>query len=508
MPSLRPVRMILLVLLFCFSFLSIAQAAMNAYPVTPIHKALTDDVKWVNTTGPITANDLAGRIILLDFWTYCCINCMHVLPKLAQLEQEFGDQITVIGVHSAKFATEGDTVNIRNAIAKYGIHHPVINDNEFKVWRMFGVNAWPTLLLIGPNGMMKQVYRGEGDIDEIRNDIEALLKQNDKVVTKPLPVEKPAMENADQSPLSFPGKIALYTPVDGAPQLIISDSSNHRIVLVDMQTNQITKTIGSGEQGFADGPLDKARFDTPQGVIANGDLIFVADTNNHRLRQIDLKSGTVTSLAGNGMRGSYDLDGNQPATKTALASPWDLAFYPDNNHIAIANAGTHQLWSYNRTDKTVSLLAGNGRESIDDGKLPNNSLSQPSGLAVHGTDLYFVDSETSSLRVMHKDGTIETLIGTGLFDFGLKDGTRDTARMQHAIGLTVTSDGTVYIADTYNHKIRMYRDGQLSTLPIDDLKEPNDILLFNNRLYITDTNHNRIVSTDRDGKDEQILPIK
>ena len=108
--------------------------------------------EWLNTTGPIGLKDLRGKIVVIDFWTYCCINCMHVLPDLKYLEQKYPNELVVIGVHSAKFTNEKESNNIRQAIMRHEIEHPVVNDAEMTIWGKFGVRSWPTLAIIDPEG--------------------------------------------------------------------------------------------------------------------------------------------------------------------------------------------------------------------------------------------------------------------------------------------------------------------------------------------------------------------
>lgn len=468
-----------------------------------IYDALTQTPEWLNTSRALKLDDLKNRIILIDFWTYCCINCIHVIPKLQELEKEFGDKLTVIGIHSAKFTNEGDTNNIRRAIQKYGIEHPVVNDADFRIWNSFGANAWPTIALIGPDGLLKNVYKGEGDINEMRDDIEKLIdKHEERLVTSALPI---ALEKDKIPPmvLRFPTKLAA---IENANLLAITDSGNQRILLVDTKTHHIKTIIGSGEKGFHNGDFYKAKFRDPQGILVDGNKIYVADTGNHRIRLIDLEKQKVSTIAGTGKRGGYMLIGHHDATGTALASPWDLAFYPDKKTMLIANAGTHQLWAYDFKKETLRIVAGNGQESIEDGHLPFNSLSQPSGLSVQNNVLYFVDAETSSLRSY--DGTkVKTLIGTGLFDFGLKDGPIGTAMMQHPLGVYADQYNKIYIADAYNHKIRLYENDTLSTLPLSGLDEPNGITKIGDRFYIADTNNHRIVEMDEDGNQKGVLDI-
>ncbi len=501
---------------------------------TNLHQIITSQPGWLNTPRALTPDDVKGRIILLDFWTFCCINCMHVIPDLKYLEEKFGDKLTVIGIHSAKFKNEQDSENIRSAILRYGIEHPVANDFDFSIWKRMGVRAWPTFVLINPKGIIEETYSGEGHRAKLEKDIAVLIKKHDSELNTaalPIALEKDKMP---ASILSFPGKLALGVEgrgeEDALSALFVSDSSHHRIGAIALSTgggwydeqNNYTEArpgikpghvflwIGSGKEGFKDGSFEEARFASPQGLLFKDGLLYVADTGNHALRLVDFKNRTVTTLAGTGKQGHERKVQDVPALATSLASPWDLAFYPDNKHIIIAMAGTHQLWSYDIEKKTVSVIAGNGAESIDDGTYPNNSLSQPSGLATHGGKLYFVDAETSSLRVL-ENGKITTLIGSGLFDFGFRDGKRGTALMQHAIGVHADDSG-VYIADSYNHSIRRYdpASGMLTTYAGHGVRgnadgaaaqasfnEPNDLLKSSDVFYVADTNNNsiRIISS-------------
>ncbi len=486
------------------------------FPVTNIHKALAASDAWLNTSRALTAEELKGRIILLDFWTFCCINCIHVITELHYLEEKFGDKLTVIGVHSAKFDNEKDTENIRSAMLRYNIEHPVINDADFAVWRAFGVRAWPTLVLINPEGRLEKVYSGEGNRDAIESDVAALIKKYDSRLAKAALTISLEKNKAPAGALAFPGKMDVLQDTDTVdePLLYISDTSHHRIVTAGI-SGKAGIVIGSGQAGFKDGSFAEAQFRSPQGVAYDGSRLrlYVADTGNHALRMVDFKTNQVTTLAGTGERGMpfpVTEKLRTPAPKDmALASPWDVLLFPDQNYLVIAMAGTHQLWRYDIKNDQMQLLAGNGRESIDDGALPFNSLSQPSGLARIGDTLYFVDSETSSLR-SYKNGELSTLIGTGLFDFGFADGKQGKALMQHAIGLSTNErdDPTgIYIADSYNHAIRRYdiKTEELTTIAgtnqrgnkdggVKDSRfnEPNDIIKAGGKYYITDTNNNAI----------------
>lgn len=489
---------LLIILITC------SNAMSSSFPPSQAHRLVTSIDDWLNTSRPLTQEDLEGRIVLLDFWTFCCINCMHIIPDLHALEKKYGNKLTVIGVHSAKFTNEKDTSNIRNAILRYDIEHPVVNDKDFKIWQGFGVRSWPTLVLINPMGRISLVVAGEGNKETLDEAISSLINEyRDILVSTPLPT---ALEKSKRPPttLSFPGKITYAPSTSLGEFLVVSDSGHNQIVLLTRDGN-VKHRIGSGTKGLKDGDLNTAQFNKPQGVIADGDRIYVADTENHAIRAIDLSNKTVNTIAGNGKQTYERFVSDKKAVRTSLASPWDLAFYPDHNHLAIAMAGTHQLWSLDLTKGTIETLAGNGRESIDDGAFPLNSLSQPSGLASIGDKLFFVDSETSSVR-QFRDGSIKTLIGTGLFDFGFRDGKQGEALMQHPLG--IASYGlNVAIADSYNHSIRLYNieDKTLTTLlgngksgkedgkgETASFNEPGGLIAIGDTLYIADTNNHSI----------------
>jgi len=497
-------KKILLTLLIFFCALPMVKAEDKDWPVTSLQRSLTHENSWLNTSRPLTVEDLKGRIILVDFWTYCCINCMHIIPELQELEKTYGDKITIIGVHSAKFQNERDSANIRAAILRYGIEHPVVNDGNFYIWKKFGIHAWPTLMLINPGGRMEEIYTGEGNIDKIKTRIDDMLKSYHGLLnTAPLPI---SLEKNKQpkSVLNFPGKIIYVEEYNGGPALFVSDSGNNRILGIK-PTGEIFLEIGSGKAGKKDGAIVTASFNSPQGLLYQDNILYVADTNNHLLRKIDLKEGQVETIAGTGEQGVNRNVSRLQGLTTALSSPWDLAFYPNENKIAIAMAGLHQIWTYDLDKHTLEVIAGNGNEDIRDGAYPLNSLAQTSGLSVKDNRLYFVDSETSSLRYL-EEGQVKTLVGKGLFDFGFTIGDIDHALMQHPLGL-YAGEKEVFVADSYNHSIRRFNleSGKLENYIGDGIKgdrlgdketarfnEPNAITMGGGKMFITDTNNQAI----------------
>ena len=459
------------------------------------------DLDWFNTTESLTLEKLRGKIVLLDFWTYCCINCIHVLPDLKKLEQKYRDELVVVGVHCAKFPNERNAKNIREAISRYEIEHPVVNDHTFTVWKSYNVRAWPTFVLIDPEGKMVGAVSGEGNWDFLNEAIGALAKEckaKGTLKTGILPQLKPET-SVEKNILSYPGKII----VDASGQkLFISDSNHNRILLAD-SNGHVMETIGSGHIGVNDGKFSEATFNHPQGMCLVDENLFVADTENHAIRKIDLKNKTVTTVAGTGKQAAPFATPGDPMT-THLNSPWDLAAF--ENKIFIAMAGSHQIWMYDLDENQIGPFAGTGQESRVDGPLASSCFAQPSGLAIDGHKLYVADSETSAIRKIDLGtGEVTTLVGIALFDFGDEDGSGDQVRLQHPIGVHAYG-GKLFIADTYNHKIKFLDPSTRTCMTVlgtgkpgrstgndPAFYEPCGLCVAQPYLYIADTNNHRIL---------------
>ena len=469
---------------------------------------LHPEFAWLNTDRPLTfANELQGQVVLLDFWTYCCINCMHVLPDLAYLEDKYKDEpFLVIGVHSAKFTNEGQRQTVRAAVSRYEIHHPVIVDEEMALWSEYAVRSWPTLVLVGPDRKIVGAVAGEGNRDGLDQAIAQTLAESraaGTLASGPLKLEREQSVRAATG-LAFPGKV-LADPK--GKRLFIADSNHNRIVVASLpdaagRSSQM-RVIGSGSVGRDDGPADKATFHHPQGLALMGSTLLVADTENHMIRAVDLDAWTVRTVAGTGVQG-YDRAGGKLGTKQALNSPWDLAVEGSTCYIAMA--GPHQIWRLDLPMGLCRAFAGSGRENIVDGPVEAAALAQPSGLALAGNFLYFADSEVSAVRRIDLAAErVETLVGKGLFDYGDIDGALADARLQHPLGVAMWNE-KVLVADTYNHKIKELdvASGRIRTLlgtgkpgaQADDrlgLFEPGGLHVAENVLYIADTNNHRVV---------------
>ena len=470
---------------------------------------------WLNTDKPLSIAALKGKVVLLDFWTYGCINCIHIIPDLKKLEAKYANQLVVIGVHSAKFQNEKETENIRRIILRYEIEHPVYNDSEYAVWQSYGVRAWPTQVLIDPAGYIIGGVSGEGNyevIDEAISKTVAEFRAKGELNEEPL---KLVLERAKvgELPLAFPGKILADA---GSDRLFIADSNHNRIVVTKLD-GTLVETIGTGEVGATDGAFDKATFYRPQGLALSGDDLYVADTENHLIRRVNLKSRTVETIAGTGQQ-SHEYFKVGPARSVALSSPWDLQLV--GHVLYIAMAGPHQIWMLDLDKNEVSTFAGSGREARLDGPLREAGFAQPSGMATDGKTLYVADSESNIIRAIDiAGGSVKTLVGGDLFEFGDVDGTGDDVRLQHPLGLLTYGD-KLLIADTYNHKIKELdpRQDKVTSLfgtgkpgqadgPSPSFYEPAGLALANGNLYVADTNNHAIRVIDLKTKRATTLKI-
>ena len=441
---------------------------------------------------------------------------MHIFPQLRKLEKKYTNELVVVGVHSAKFPNEKETGNLAFAVRRYQLEHPVINDDEFQVWQQYSCRAWPTLMFVDPVGNVIGKHEGELTYDAFDELIGKMVKEFDEqgVLQRSPPPASPDV--VAETALSFPGKVLADSQ---GGRLFISDT-NHNRVFVTSLAGQVRQVIGSGEEDLRDGDFAVVAFNHPQGMVLEGDTLFVADSENHAIRRVDLMAGTVETIAGTGQQG-YDRDGCCPGGTMALSSPWDLAHH--DGVVYIAMAGIHQLWSLDLDTGKFGPYAGSGRESLTDGPLGAAELAQPSGITSDGAKLYFADSETSSIRTADLDpsGSVRTIIGLGLFEFGDVDGADHRVRLQHPIGIT-HHDGVLYVADTYNHKIKRvlpatrgvfkvmgtgtpgHTDGPVEQ---SQFSEPSGLSIARNQMFIADTNNHAIRVANMEGGEVSTVEI-
>ncbi|XP_038677972.1 NHL repeat-containing protein 2 [Scyliorhinus canicula] len=510
-----------------------------------------EGLEWVNTEEPLLLHkDLCGKVVVLDFFTYCCINCMHLLPDLHALEQKHSakDGLVVVGVHSAKFPNEKVLKNIQSAVLRYNITHPVVNDADAKLWQELEVTCWPTLVILGPRGNMLFTVIGEGHREKLFSFISITLKYyKEKGEIKDHGIKlKLYKDSLPPSLLLFPAKIA----VDNATgRLAIADSGHHRI-LVTEKNGDVLCSVGGPKSGWNDGKIFEARFNSPQGVLMKDNIIYVADTENHAIRKIDLMTERVSTIAGTGIQGT-DQEGGKTGVEQSISSPWDLAFGTSGNTngslLYVAMAGTHQIWAIFLEDGklprgieckkgTCIRFAGSGNEENRNNSYPHKAgFAQPSGLSVAPLEwncLFVADSESSTIRsVSLKDGAVKNLVGgerdpLNLFAFGDLDGIGINAKLQHPLGVAWNEKtGLLYVADSYNHKIKVIDPktkkcttlagtGKASDVTASDFNqatfnEPGDVCIgeHGNVLYVVDTNNHQVKVLDLEMQTVSVLAI-
>jgi thiol-disulfide isomerase/thioredoxin len=454
---------------------------------------LPENLEWYNTPAPITLASQRGKVVLLDFWTYCCVNCQHVLPDLRYLEDKYPDTLTVIGMHSPKFPNERVSPQLHKAIKRLHIRHPVAHDPEFLAWRAYGIRAWPSIIYIDPEGYVVGVLAGEGRRRQLDEMIRASLDDASArgiIAPKPLTLQS---EKEAGDLLCFPGKVHATTD-----RVYLSNSGRNQVLELN-PAGRVLRCFGSGSPLLLDGQCEDASFNNPQGLLRRNDHLYIADAGNHAVRRIHLPSGEVTTIAGTGTQGRFDTQLRADPLQTALNSPWDLAWR--DGVLYIAMAGQHQIWALPVVTNQLEIVAGSAREGIADGPAAQATLAQPSGLTMAYDSLYFADAETSALRAVRLMlNTVVTCVGTGLFDFGDLDGIGKAARLQHPQGLDFDkTSNSIYIADTFNNKIRRYdipSRSLTSLAPELPLNEPGGLCICDGVLWVANTNDHQLLRID------------
>ena len=482
----------------------------------------TGATAWLNAERPLVPADLEGRVVVVDFWTSCCINCLHTLPILSALEKRHeADAVLVVGVHSPKFDAETEGERLRSAIVENSITHPVAVDGSMKIWTAWQAQSWPTVFVLDARGRI--VWRGSGEPnkDVLEAQVAAALEEGRRegiLKTEKLAAVKPVA--TDTGPLAFPGKIIA---LEGGA-FAVSDTGHHRIVVFDA-TFAVKEVIGTGLAGMTDGGYAEASFRKPQGLAVSGDLLYVADTENHALRVVDRKARTVKTVAGTGEIAHKQLDERSKARETALRSPWDLVVVKDLVYVALA--GSHMIAAFDPRAGTIERWAGDGVERRYDNTGAEASFAQPSGITTDGTTLWVADSETSSIRaVTIATREVKTLVGKDLFVFGDVDGAPDLARLEHPLGIAVLGRA-LFVADTYNSKIKRLDLATSSVRTLvgardhKDLFEPSGLVARaagggaggaggskDTELIVVDTKHHRLARVlVNAGGDAKVEPI-
>ncbi len=405
---------------------------------------------------------------------------------MRKIEERFPNDVVVIGVHSGKYIAERETSRIREASLRYDIRHPIVNDRQFRVWRSYAVRAWPTIAVVDRNGYLVGAHAGEFPAEMFDPLLESLSEGSVSSTPHSFKAERPGIEPGI---LRYPDKVA----VDGA-RIAISDTGNHRVVYGELENPHRMKTIRvfTGLQRRERSGEDTDTFRSPQGLAFAGERLYVADSASHIVAVLDVSRGDGRVLAGTGeqMRTRSD------RANGALSSPWDLCVI--DGQIYVAMAGVHQLWAIDAATGDARVHCGAGGEDIADGPLRDALLAQPMGITTDGNRLYFADAESSAIRWAdaRTSGSVGTIVGTGLFDFGDTDGNGDKVRMQHQQGLAARGN-ELLIADSYNDALKWVDiETREARTWVRGFHEPGGVAVAEHHAYVADTNAHRIMVVD------------
>ncbi|MGA9745944.1 MAG: thioredoxin-like domain-containing protein [Nocardioides sp.] len=427
---------------------------------------------WLNTEGPVSLADLRGRFVLLDFWTFCCIHCLHVLEELRAVEERHEGELVVIGVHSPKFEHETDADALAAAVERYDVRHPVLDDPELTTWQAYTARAWPTLVLIDPEGYVVAQYAGEGHAHAIEA-LLAELREEHAARGTLQPGDSPFVAPPQpEGALRYPAK-AVALP---GGTVLVADAGHGDVV--ELEGDTVVRRFGDLRE-----PNGLCLLPPELAAVVGYDVV-VAETVGHRLQGLTLETGAVRVLAGDGTQWMQG-DGTD-----RLSSPWDVVWH--DGLVWVAMAGIHQLWTFDPRTGQVRVAAGTTNEGLGDGPLEDAWFAQPSGLASSGGRLWLADAETSSLRYV-EGGEVRTAVGRGLFDFGFTDGPAAEALLQHPLGVAVLPDGSVAVADTYNGAVRRYDPvgGDLTTVTA-GLAEPSGLHVEGDVLVVVESAAHRL----------------
>lgn len=463
-----------------------------------------ESMEWVNLDEPLRLERLRGRVVLMHFWCWSNVHAEHLLPDLRYLENKYHDGLTVIGVHAPRYTHERDAANLLKAVNRRHVKHPVVSDPHFWLWQLYGIKSWPSVAVVDTEGNLAGVFVGEGRRNELDEMIGDLLEQGAERDTRVYESLQFAGRPEKGAVLRFPSKVIATSDL-----LYVSDSGNNRILEVNFE-GRILRTFGSGNHGFWDGKMADAGFSDPKGLALVRDYLYVADRGNHAIRRVKLLTGDVETVAGNGTHGVLVGGEQNDARAIALNSPCDLTAVGEK--LFIAMSGQHQIWMLDLNTMRLSVFAGSGRYGMDDGEPKSATFARPSGLTVSANTLYVADADNSAIRAVRvADGHVQTLAGAGQWEFGEKDGLQAIARLQHPIAVCAdTQAPIVWIADSYNNKLRALslRGSGLRTLMVKyKFDEPCGIAATPGSLWIANTNMHEIVRLDSSTGSVKHIPI-
>ena len=448
-------------------------------------------LQWLNAPAT-TLYEQRGRIVALAFVNGASAWCAQRLNDLALLQARYLGRLQALAIHVPRFDSERDPQQALKRLRRHGNALPLAHDADWVAWQRFGVESWPTVLLIDGEGQVRHRAVGADGLADLERQIGRLC---DGLRAPPDDDLRSFRETRPEPrmPLNFPtGLVA--TP----DRLFVADTGHHRVLECNHH-GRVIRQFGMGTPDLADGELNHAAFRRPQGLALVRESLYVADTGNHALRRINLATSSVDTLCGNGRAGEpaegvVDVPRNVP-----LSQPQALVV--NNNQIYLAMAGDNRIWSYDLGSRDLRARAGSGQLDVRDGSGPMAAFAQPTGLASVLQTLYVCDAVGSAVRSVQLRGdVVQTLIGQGAWVFGAEDGPRDSARLQHPQAIALSPDAPVmWLADSGNGSLRTLRlgGGELTTVSLPrPLHGPAGLSVAAGAVWIAETDAHAVLRYD------------
>ena len=453
-------------------------------------------VEWLNTTEPVRMAQLRGKVCALAFVNAGSAWCQQRLVDLANLRARHGDRLNVVAVNVPKFDHERDPRRVTKRLNRQKLEFPLAHDADWALWQHYGIDAWPTVVLIDGDGRVRERVVGDGQVRELDAHVARLQHETPP---RPLNLQPIELRRVGEPilPLRFPVGLAV-----SGNYLYVADSGHHRVLECD-QGGRVLRQFGSGGPGFIDGPQELAAFNRPHGLCLQRDLLYLADAGNHAVRRIQLRTGDISTLVGAGRPGTPEQGPVTDPRAVALDQP--RAITVAGSHMVIATAGDNRLWRYDLGNPALTLLAGSGALGVVDGPAETAAFAEPVSLVAVQQVVYVCDAAGSAIRNANaRSGQVSTLVGQDAWEFGQADGARTDARLQQPQAIALDPDAPVlWIADSGNDQLRCLRlgGGELTTFALPQrLHGPSGLEVANGVVWIADTEAHAVLRLDtRDG---------
>lgn len=465
------------------------QALVPGFPST---------LQWLNAPPPSSVAR-RGWLTAVAFVNLGSTWSVQALLELQALRARFPKRLRAFAVHVPRFEYERNARRAMKRANRSGITLPIGFDEDWVAWQHFGVRAWPTVLLVDDAGQVQSRMEGNGFFADVEKRLQAM---DDALDEAEPPTQRPVRE--PDLPLSFPVGLAVTSQY-----LYVADSGHHRVLECN-HAGRILRTFGSGDPVLFDGDAGHAAFHHPHGLGLQRDQLYVADTGNHAVRRINLRTGDVDTLVGNGRRGAPKEGPVGDPRGMSLDAPRAVAAVNDQLHIALA--GENRIWSYDLGRAALTLRAGSGKLDVKDGAGIGAAFAQPVALAAVQQTVYVCDAAGSAIRSLQaRDNVVQTLLGQGPFAFGHVDGPRNIAQLQDPQAIALDPDAPVlWIADAGNDRLRSLRlgGGDLTThmLP-QPLHGPAGLAVGAGAVWIADTDAHAVLRVDPKTGAVQHVPI-